>query len=576
MARNIIAIVLLLLGFGLVQPGHAGNSSPCPRPAPGTEVLPPPDLFSSNGELNVALNYNTAVNDQGVALFCFVTSDGVESPTLHVNPGDTINITLTNMVPGAPGTPSEIVSAGSKICGSGTMTVTSTNMHFHGINASPRCHSDEVIRTLVNSGQTFVYRIKIPKNEPPGLYWYHPHVHGISSPNVLGGATGAIIVEGIENIQPAVAGLPQRLLVFRDQLLPFHPTTGTGTPFWDLSVNYVLVPYPKYPAAIIKMQSGSKEFWRVANASANSILDLQVMYDGKAQPLQIVGLDGVPTGSQDGKRQGTIITRKNIFLPPAGRAEFIVTGPDASVKQATVITNYIDSGPAGDFLPARRLAAIQQTAKAPRLPKMPAVSKAPNRQRFEELADTKVTGNRKLFFFEVFTESRVSPPIRRANRNPPEDQNMVFFITVDGDVNRPYDPNNPPAIVTTKGAVEDWTIENRTTELHEFHMHQIHFLLLEVNGKPVPKEERQFYDTINVPYWDGESPTYPSVKVRMDFRGAVVGDFVYHCHILDHEDLGMMAIIRVNPEKGASPKAVKPARGMTTAQSGKGSVRPAG
>ncbi|MBV9570585.1 MAG: multicopper oxidase domain-containing protein [Alphaproteobacteria bacterium] len=576
MARNIIAVTLLLLTFGLAQPGHAGASSPCPRPAPGSEVLPPPDLYSSNGVLNVALTYNTAVDELGVTLFCFVTSDGLESPTLHVNPGDTINITLTNMVPGAPGAPAEVVSNRGRVCGSDTMTLTSTNMHFHGINASPRCHSDEVIRTLVNSGQTFTYKIKIPKNEPPGLYWYHPHVHSISSPNVLGGGTGAIIVEGIENIQPAVAGLPQRLLVLRDQLLPYLPTQGSDKPFWNLSVNYTLVPYPTYPPAIIKMQSGAKEFWRVANASANSILDLQVMYDGKPQPLQIVGLDGVPTGSQDGKRQGTIITRKNIFLPPAGRAEFIVTGPDAGVKQATVITNYIDSGPAGDFLPARRLAVIQQAAKATRLPKMPAVSKAPNRQRFEELADAKVTGKRKLFFYEVFTESRVPPPNRAAKRKPPEDQNMVFFITVDGDVNRPYDPNNPPAIVTTKGAVEDWTIENRTTELHEFHMHQIHFLLLEINGKKVPKKDQQFYDTFNVPYWDGESPKFPSIKVRMDFRGAVTGEFVYHCHILDHEDLGMMAIIRVNSAKD-SAKAVKPPRrGLTTAQSGKGSVRLAG
>jgi FtsP/CotA-like multicopper oxidase with cupredoxin domain len=97
--------------------------------------------------------------------------------------------------------------------------------------------------------------------------------------------------------------------------------------------------------------------------------------------------------------------------------------------------------------------------------------------------------------------------------------------------------------------VEDWIIQNRTFEVHEFHIHQIHFLLLEENGKPVPKEKRQWYDTYQVGYWDGKSRNYPYIKVRMDFRGAVVGDFVYHCHILDHEDGGMMAIIRVKPNK---------------------------
>jgi hypothetical protein len=107
-----------------------------------------------------------------------------------------------------------------------------------------------------------------------------------------------------------------------------------------------------------------------------------------------------------------------------------------------------------------------------------------------------------------------------------------------------FSPDNPPAIVTTQGAVEDWTIENRALENHEFHIHQIHFLLLEQNGVPV--NNGQYLDTIQMPYWSGTGP-YPSVKVRMDFRGPLIGDFVYHCHILGHEDAGMMAIIRVKP-----------------------------
>ena len=92
--------------------------------------------------------------------------------------------------------------------------------------------------------------------------------------------------------------------------------------------------------------------------------------------------------------------------------------------------------------------------------------------------------------------------------------------------------------------MEDWTIENRALENHEFHMHQIHFLVLAVNGVPVSTAQRQYLDTVNIPFWTGSGP-YPSVKVRMDFRGADVGDFVYHCHILEHEDGGMMAHIRV-------------------------------
>src|SRR5205085_5465456 len=97
------------------------------------------------------------------------------------------------------------------------------------------CHSDEVIHTLVNPGETFRYALHIPKDEPPGLYWYHPHVHGTSSMMLQGGATGAIEVEGIANVQPAVAGLPQRYLILRDQQLGQGPITPTPAPNWDVS-----------------------------------------------------------------------------------------------------------------------------------------------------------------------------------------------------------------------------------------------------------------------------------------------------------------------------------------------------
>ncbi|HUJ46209.1 MAG TPA: multicopper oxidase domain-containing protein [Rhizomicrobium sp.] len=540
---------LLIAALAALVPGQAmaQDTGACPRPAPGSEVLPPPDLFSSNGTLNVALNYTTAVDYRGRTLLCFVTPDGTESPTLHVNPGDTINITLTNILPPVHGGPAEVIPG--KVCGDSTMLLTSVNMHFHGTNTSPKCHSDEVIHTLVNPGETFTYTLHIPSNEPPGLYWYHPHVHGIASASVQAGATGAIIVEGIENIQPAVAGLPQRVLVMRDQPLanPQALTSALGLsgPYWDLSVNYVAVPFPQYPPSIIKMQQGSQEFWRVVNAGANTILDLQVMYDGVPQTIQIAALDGVPTGSQDGKRQGTLISENRILIPPAGRAEFIVAAPSAGVHSAQLITNRIDTGPAGDGDPQRTLAQIQTVTGPVSLPHVPKPHAAPNPQRFEGLADAKVTAQRLLYFSEINVADQNDPPGGHA---PDNDKHTLFYITVDGQIPEIFDPSNPPAITTTQGAVEEWTIENRTQELHEFHMHQIHFLVEAVNGKNVPREKRQFYDTFQVPYWDGVSSTYPSIKVKMDFRGPTVGDFVYHCHILDHEDGGMMAIIRVLPK----------------------------
>jgi FtsP/CotA-like multicopper oxidase with cupredoxin domain len=531
-----LAIVAFVVTILLPQLAVAQSTGPCVRPGPGIVAAPAPDLYSSKGVLKLSMNYDTGMDDQNRTLFCFVTASGQEAPTLHVNPGDIIVIDLTNTVPSPTGAAAEVTSNARNVCGSATMNAASANMHFHGTNTHPACHSDEVIHTLVNSGQTFRYKLQIPPDEPPGLYWYHTHVHGIASQTVQGGATGLIEVEGIANLQPIVAGLPERFLSVRDQAETTLPVKGKTVPSWDISLNYVPVSYPNYTPAIIQMNPGTQEFWRVANSSSNTIIDLQLKYDGKIQPVKIVALDGVPTGSQDGTGQGTTLTQTDVYIPPAGRAEFVVTAPAASVKTAALSTLGIDTGLTGDTDPPRPLATIQTTSADLRLPRVAERSGRPNPQRFKGLAQATVTADRHLYFSEQNIDGPKQPGARWGN--------TFFFITVDGQTPTLFSPDNPPAIVTTQGSVEDWTIENRTTEVHEFHIHQIHFLLLAVNGKPVPAKAEQFYDTYQVPYWTGKGP-YPSIKVRMDFRGPIVGDFVYHCHSLDHEDGGMMAIIRV-------------------------------
>jgi FtsP/CotA-like multicopper oxidase with cupredoxin domain len=112
-----------------------------------------------------------------------------------------------------------------------------------------------------------------------------------------------------------------------------------------------------------------------------------------------------------------------------------------------------------------------------------------------------------------------------------------------------------PNIVAQQGTVEDWIIENRTSELHAFHIHQLHFLLLQYIDRNV--RENLLRDTVNVPYFNGRTLTYPSVRVRMDFRDPnTIGMFPYHCHLLEHEDKGMMGSIRVDPPMSKSdPKS---------------------
>ncbi|MGC2694159.1 MAG: multicopper oxidase domain-containing protein, partial [Candidatus Angelobacter sp.] len=538
------------------QTAVAPVANPCPRLAAGSVVHNPPSLFSQKGVLLVNFSYQTTTDADGRTLFCFMTPDGKENPTLHVRPGDHLIVNVTNNVPASVGMTMAMSSADQ--CGDSIMTATSMNIHYHGTNTSPICHQDEVIHTVINSGQSFQYNLAFPTDEPPGLYWYHPHIHGIAEGAVLGGASGAIVVEGLENLQPAVAGLRQRILVLRDQIVAGGLAPGGAVPSWDLTLNNIPIAYPALTPAIIRMRNGESQLWRFTNSSADSLVDLQVLFDGVPQNLQIVGLDGVPTGSQDGTRQGTIVPAKHILVPTAGRAEFIVAAPSSTVKNAVFMTRSVDTGPTGDNDTQRKLATIQTVGSDNNNDGdsvVPAVNAAPGVQRFEGLKTAAVNAKRKLYFSEVISDP--SNPLSPTN----------FYITVDGATPTLFDPSNPPAVVTTQGSVEDWTIENRATENHEFHFHQIHFLVLsqnnfQINGsQPQADLQGQFADMIQIPYWDGNPKhPYPSVKLRMDFRGPDIGDFVYHCHILGHEDNGMMAVIRVLPaatskQSTATPKA---------------------
>jgi FtsP/CotA-like multicopper oxidase with cupredoxin domain len=105
----------------------------------------------------------------------------------------------------------------------------------------------------------------------------------------------------------------------------------------------------------------------------------------------------------------------------------------------------------------------------------------------------------------------------------------------------------------TRRAREDWIIENRSQEVHAFHIHQARFLLLEWYGAV---NELSLRDTINVPFWDGKSTTYPLVKVRVDFRDPnILSTCVCRCHVLEHEDT--MGLILVELATGAAAQPPK-------------------
>ena len=289
------------------------------------------------------------------------------------------------------------------------------------------------------------------------------------------------------------------------------------------------------------MRPSEKQFWRVLNASALTYVDLQVLYSDRPQPLDLIAVDGI---SLNHERPATELNkwRNHILLPPAGRAEFVLTGPAAGVN-AQLVTRSVDTGPVGDNDPVRPLAAIKVDANAPEPSSILSRAKPPvSRMDYVPLGKVKPVRQRLLYFSEK--------PQDPNNPGSP----VQFFLTVDGQTPQQFDHNSTlPNITVHAGDVEDWTIENRSKELHAFHIHQTHFQLLEWNGVPV--SEPFLRDTINVPYWRERAMVYPSVKIRMDFRDSkLVGTFPYHCHLLEHQDGGMMGLIRVEPRAGSKTK----------------------
>ena len=558
--RMRVAILAFVCAFGSAAFAQAVPAEACPRGVAGDAVPEPEDLRGRDGILRVDFSYRTMVDGRGLTRYCYLYNHTIQSPTLRVKPGDRLTITLHNELPAASTTAihTPAMAASGQGCGHGPMTASSTNLHFHGLVIPPVCHQDDTLKTLIQPGDPpFEYSFKIPPDQPPGLYWYHPHVHGFNKAQVLGGASGALIVEGIETVDDAVSGLPERVLVIRDQELLnpdaapvqsdsmpapqvlrdaegdiLNTGTGKGKPAKDLSINFVPVSYPQYQPAVIVMKPQERQLWRVVNASAITYLDLQLLFNGRPQQLGVVAEDGVPV-NENGNQAQKIVWKGHSLIPPAGRMEFIIKGPGEGVR-ASLVTRTVDSGPAGENDPTRPLATIRTSVDAPeRLSLIPASPRSLTLASGPPLKEATPVRERKLYFSEV--------PQDPKNPSSP----TVFFLTVDGKTPAPFDPNAPdPNIVVRQGEVEDWIIENRSLELHDFHIHQTHFQLLQWNGVPV--DEPYLRDTVNVPYWDGHSSVFPSVKIRVDFRSPnLVGTFVYHCHLLEHEDGGMMGTIRV-------------------------------
>jgi suppressor of ftsI len=456
----------------------------------------PPELRAKNHTLSLTLH--AAIASDGKNSFYF--NGQPNAPTFRLSPGDELKITYINDLPTKPQESCAI-----------SRCMDMTNLHFHGLTVSPDAPQDDVLSMVAMPGQSLHYTVQIPKDHPPGLYWYHTHPHGESHRQVLDGMSGALVIEGIESYFPALAGLRERVLVVRGRSVANDPLSislkqqvalssdvcggESEAPEEIFTVNGTVRPE-------IEIAPGERQFWRLVNASADRYLDLEL----EGQTLEIVARDGMPIAQHDPSHRTRIA--EHVLLPPAGRLEALVTGPSAGAPRR-LISRCVNTGPVGDPNPAMILANI-----VPR--SAPSSTRNPSKSYFKPNFKTP----------DLVAEQRVPP---RFIVTFTEDKNG-FYIN-----GEKFAPEVAPMVRAKVGTFQHWRIVNATEELHPMHIHQVHFLAYAENNKPIA--DPLWLDTVNVPYGG-------SVDVIMDFSDPVIrGLSVFHCHLLNHEDKGMMAKI---------------------------------
>src|SRR5437588_6856680 len=319
----------------------------------------PPGLLSNPPELRakhhtLSLTLRAAIASDGKNSFYFHGQPN--APTLRLFPGDQLKINYVNDLPAK-------AKEGFAI----TSCMDMTNLHFHGLTVSPDAPHDDVLDMMAMPGQMLRYTAQIPKDHPPGLFWYHTHPHGESHRQVLDGMSGAIVLEGMERYVPEIERLRERVLVVRGRSIEHDPNAtalehdveipakgcgGEAEKVEEIfTVNGVLRPQ-------IEIAPNERQFWRIVNASSDRYLDLQL--GGKT--FEVVALDGMPLAYHDPKHPTETVG--HLLVAPAGRLEAIVTGPPSGAH-GTLRTLCVDTGPVGDPNPEMVLADLLPTGSGP-------------------------------------------------------------------------------------------------------------------------------------------------------------------------------------------------------------------
>ncbi|MDP9096183.1 MAG: multicopper oxidase family protein [Pseudomonadota bacterium] len=368
-----------------------------------------------------------------------------------------------------------------------------TNVHFHGLGVSPNGHGDNSMH-LVAPGESWEYVIPIPKNHAPGVYWFHTHGHDFAERQLMGGLSGTLVIEGFQDEVPATRPLRERLLALKD----FSADAKGSLNNVPKPVNGIVRTINGQVSPRIDIQPGETQLWRFSAQTANAYLRLRL----EGHTMTLVGRDARPILHPE--------KIDELMIGPSERMDVLVTAGNRGSYR--LLSEPVSTGPAGDMFPQQTLAVMNAADDGTRPTPGPLAPLVVNAPAQRPIPGDHVDAKRLVSFSE--------DPITQ-----------LFFIN-----HQTFDPDRIDVRVPL-GSTEEWTIRNTSEELHVFHIHQLPFQVVSINGKPVTFQGLQ--DTVDV-------PIHGEVLVRMAFTDpAIVGRFMFHCHILEHEDKGMMAQIEV-------------------------------
>ena len=477
----------------------------------GQPLRMPNATSSVGGVLNYTLTAGMSTFDLGGRTVSSEVYNGqFPGTTLIVNPGDTMNILLRNRMKanylpyGASSQNPPPIFPGQPYAGFPQRLGNITNLHVHGMHVSPVAPADDVL-LMIPPGRQYQYHYKLPADHPAGLFWYHPHGHHYTDMQVGEGQVGAIIVKGgLDNV-PGVKGLVDRLMVFQN--VTVH--NGVVADSQYLTPKHRLITINGQVQPRVDIHPGETQRWRILNASYERFLKILPM--GGARYWQ---LSSDANTFAHPKRIG------QIWLAPGQRMEILVQA-GKTVGSFPLIQAAFNQRPTPyGQQPRVQVASLNVRGKA-QVPEQIPGKLLPER-------DLRGPGVKIAAHHTI-----------RMTQSPPQ-----FFI--DGALFYDHHGMAGPTFIAGLNTVEEWTIINKSPEWHNFHLHVDDYQVVRENGKALTGEPK-WADSIAIP--PGKTLT-----IRIPFAD-YAGTFVFHCHVLVHEDHGMMAIVKV-VDRGAPPLVI--------------------